>query len=47
MVLEAAINGAADIIVAYNVADFRPAHRFGPRVAVPQDFLKEIAKYRK
>jgi hypothetical protein len=29
MVLEAAINGAADVIVTYSVADFGPAHRFG------------------
>jgi putative PIN family toxin of toxin-antitoxin system len=44
MVLEAAINGAADVIVTYNVADFGPAHRFGLRVAAPQEFLKDITR---
>ncbi len=44
MVLEAAINGSADVIVTYNVADFGPAVRFGLRIATPQDFLKEIAR---
>lgn len=44
MVLEAAINGSADMIVTYNVADFGPAVRFGLRIATPQDLLKEIAR---
>jgi predicted nucleic acid-binding protein len=44
MVLEAAINGAADRLVTYNVADFGPAYRFGLTIATPQEFLKEIAR---
>jgi putative PIN family toxin of toxin-antitoxin system len=44
MVLEAAINGAADVIVTYNAADFGPARRFGLRVAAPQEFLKDITR---
>lgn len=44
MVLEAAINGSADMIVTCNVADFDPAVRFGLRIAAPQDFLTEIAR---
>ena len=44
MVLEATINGSADMIVTYNVADFGPAVRFGLRTATPQDLLKEIAR---
>lgn len=44
MVLEAAINGSADMIVTYNVADFGPAVMFGLKIATPQDFLREIAR---
>jgi putative PIN family toxin of toxin-antitoxin system len=44
MVLEAAINGSADVIATYNVAGFGAAVRFGLRIAAPQDFLKEIAR---
>jgi len=33
MVLEAAINGSADMIVTYHAADFGPAARFGLRIA--------------
>jgi len=44
MVLEAAINGAADVIVTCNAAGFGPARRFGLRVAAPQEFLKDITR---
>ena len=41
--LEAAINGQADIIVTFNLRDFRPAHRrFGVEVLTPQNTLKRI-----
>ena len=41
MVLEAAINGRADVIVTFNVKDFAPAARFGVSVRFPADVLKE------
>jgi putative PIN family toxin of toxin-antitoxin system len=45
MVLEAAVNGAADALVTHNVRDFlRGAERFGLRVVRPGDILKEIAR---
>ena len=44
MVLEAAVNGAADHRVTYNVADFGPAYRFGLTGATPQEYLMEIAR---
>jgi hypothetical protein len=44
MVVEAAINSAADRLVTRNVADFGPARRFGLTIATPQAFLKEIAR---
>jgi predicted nucleic acid-binding protein len=41
MVLEAAINGQADALVTYNVADFAgPAERFRISVLRPGDLLK-------
>jgi putative PIN family toxin of toxin-antitoxin system len=43
MVLEAAINGSADALVTYNVADFRSAgERFGIPVVRPADVLKKV-----
>jgi len=43
MVLEAAINGHADALVAYNVRDFAPAAaRFGISVLGPADVLKKV-----
>jgi hypothetical protein len=38
-VLEAAINGGADI-VTFNVKDFVPARRFGIDVLLPRDALR-------
>jgi putative PIN family toxin of toxin-antitoxin system len=43
MVLEAAINGRADALVTYNVADFAgPAERFRISVLRPADVLKKV-----
>jgi putative PIN family toxin of toxin-antitoxin system len=43
MVLEAAINGGADALVTYNVADFSgPAERFRISVLHPADVLKRV-----
>ena len=43
MVLEAAINGDADALVTYNVADFAvAADRFGIAVLRPGDVLKKV-----
>ena len=43
MVLEAAINGAADALVTHNVKDFaEAAAKFGLRVLKPGQVLKEI-----
>jgi putative PIN family toxin of toxin-antitoxin system len=43
MVLEAAINGHADALVTYNIADFvRPAERFRISVLRPADLLKKV-----
>jgi len=45
MVLEAAVNGHADAIVTYNVADFlQPSRRFGVRVLTPPEVLKELKR---
>jgi putative PIN family toxin of toxin-antitoxin system len=44
MVLEAAINGRADVIVTFNVKDFAPAARFGVSVRLPADVLKEARR---
>ena len=41
LVLEAAINGQADI-VTFNVRDFAPASRFGVRVLRPGELLRDI-----
>ena len=43
MVLEAAINGSADALVTYNVADFRSAgERFGIPIVRPADVLRKV-----
>jgi hypothetical protein len=43
MVLEAAINGRADALVIYNVADFAgPAERFRIPVLRPGDLLRKV-----
>jgi len=43
MVLEAAINGGADAIVTYNVADFAAAaERFRIPVLRPAELLKKV-----
>jgi hypothetical protein len=43
LVLEAAVNGAADVLVTHNVRDFREAApRFGLRVLLPREGLKEL-----
>jgi predicted nucleic acid-binding protein len=42
MMLEAAINGRADALVTYNVADFSVADRFGIKLVKPADLLKEV-----
>jgi putative PIN family toxin of toxin-antitoxin system len=43
MVLEAAVNGAADALVTHNVKDFvKGAARFGLRVLRPGELLKEL-----
>lgn len=43
MVLEAAVNGQADVIVTFNTADFLPAaNRFNLKLMLPSLFLKEL-----
>ena len=43
MVLEAAINGRADALITYNVADFAGiAERFRIEVLPPADLLKKV-----
>ncbi len=43
-VLEAAINGRADVIATYNIRDFAAAGpRFGVRVLRPAELLRELA----
>lgn len=45
MVLEAAINGHADIIVTFNVSDFAAAGpRFGILILPPRDLLREMSR---
>lgn len=45
LILEAAVNGRAAVIVTHNVGDFRPATmRFGVRTPTPAEFLKELPK---
>jgi putative PIN family toxin of toxin-antitoxin system len=43
MVLEAAINGRADLVITYNVGDFaEPCKNFGIEVVRPGELLKRI-----
>ena len=43
MVLEAAVNGRAEVLVTHNIRDFvRAAERFKLRVITPQQCLKEM-----
>jgi putative PIN family toxin of toxin-antitoxin system len=43
MVLETAINGGADVLVTYNIADFAVAwERFGIRVLSPPELLRKV-----
>ena len=43
LVLEAAVNGAAEALVTHNVRDFRTAAaRFDLRVRLPRELLKEL-----
>ncbi len=45
MVLEAAINGRADALVTYNVADFAgPAERFKIAILSPAEILKKVKR---
>jgi predicted nucleic acid-binding protein len=45
LVLEAAVNGAADALVTHNVRDFQvAAPRFGLRVLLPREVLKELER---
>lgn len=45
MVLETALNGAADALVTFNLADFQPAAgRFGLKLLLPADFLKLLRR---
>ena len=42
-VLEAAVNGQADLIITFNLKDFRPAHgQFGIEMLRPRDALVRI-----
>jgi len=42
MVLEVAINGAAEAIVTHNVRDFRPAQMLGVSIATPGDIVRRL-----
>jgi putative PIN family toxin of toxin-antitoxin system len=45
MVLEAAVNGQADLLVTFNVRDFGPVpSRFGIEVMIPRDALERIRR---
>jgi len=45
MVLEAAINGRADVLVTYNVRDFaRAGERFGIAILSPAELLKKVKR---
>lgn len=45
LVLEAAVNGAAEALVTHNVRDFQvAAPRFGLRVLLPRELLKELER---
>lgn len=42
MVLEAAVNGGANVIVTFNIRDFAAAARFGVRAMTPGETLAEM-----
>ncbi len=42
MVLEAAVNAQANVIVTYNVRDFKPAERFGILVLNPEQTFRQF-----
>ena len=43
MVLEAAVNGRADLLITFNVRDFGPVpSRFGIKVMIPRDAIERI-----
>jgi hypothetical protein len=43
MVLEAAINGGADVVASFNIKDMRAgAERFGIQVVRPADVLRRL-----
>ena len=44
LVLEAAINGRAKLLVTFNIRDFADAVRFGIEVLVPRDALKRMTQ---
>jgi putative PIN family toxin of toxin-antitoxin system len=45
MVLETTMNGRADVLVTFNIADFRAAMmRFSPRLITPSAFLAELER---
>lgn len=45
MVLEAAVNGQADVLVTHNIRDFREAAvRFGLRAATPREALEGMVR---
>lgn len=45
MVLEAAVNGRADLLVTFNVRDFGPVPaRFGIEVIIPRDAIERIRR---
>jgi len=45
MVLEAAINGHAGIIVTFNISDFAAAAgRFGIQILQPRDLMREMSR---
>ncbi|MFT4242082.1 MAG: putative toxin-antitoxin system toxin component, PIN family [Acidovorax sp.] len=46
MVLEAAVNAAADALVTYNRRDFSPAARFGLPVLAPPEALERIRAHK-
>ena len=45
MVLETALNGAADALVTFNIGDFKAAtDRFGLKLLLPADFLTTLKR---
>lgn len=45
MVLETALNGAADALITFNIGDFKTAaDRFGLKLLLPADFLTTLKR---